>query len=87
MPGTILVTEVTESIPSSPSGQNLIGLAWSIPVLLAFYLGLGYWLGGLCGSPGLGLFAGWLAGMGAVVYEIRKLLRDDRRSGGADSSA
>ena len=87
MPGTILVTEVTESIPSSPSGQNLIGLAWSIPVLLAFYLGLGYWLGGLCGSPGLGLFAGWLAGMGAVFYEIRKHLRDDRRSGGADSSA
>ena len=87
MPGTILVTEVTESIPSSPSGQNLIGLAWSIPVLLAFYLGLGYWLGGLCGSHGLGLFAGWLAGMGAVFYEIRKHLRDDRRSGGADSSA
>ena len=87
MPGTILVTEVTESLPSSPSGQNLIGLAWSIPVLLAFYLGLGYWLGGLCRAHGLGLVAGWLAGMGAVFYEIRKHLRDDRQSGGADHSA
>ena len=86
-PQTICTTDVTESLPSSPSGHRLIGLAWSIPVLLAFYLGLGYWLGGLCGSPGLGLFAGWLAGMGAVFYEIRKHLRDDRRSGGADSSA
>ena len=78
---------MTESLPSSPSGQNLIGLAWSIPVLLAFYLGLGYWLGGLCRAHGLGLVAGWLAGMGAVFYEIRKRLRDDRQSGGADHSA
>ena len=74
---------MTEPLPSSPSGHRLIGLAWSLPVLLAFYLGLGYWLGGLCGAHGLGLVAGWLAGMGAVIYEIRKLLRETGRSGDA----
>ena len=62
-PQTICTTDVTEPLPSSPSGHRLIGLAWSLPVLLAFYLGLGYWLGGLCGAHGLGLVAGWLAGV------------------------
>lgn len=60
--------------PSSPGEQQTLGLAWSIPVLLAVYIGLGFWLGGLLGSKFIGVIVGWLAGMGAVFYEIRKVL-------------
>ena len=70
--------------PPSRSGENqALGLAWSIPVLLAVYIGLGYWLGGLLGSKLGGVLVGWLAGMGAVFYEIWKVLRGNRSQGGA----
>ena len=60
---------MTGQSPFFAGGQQAIGLAWTIPVLLAVYLGLGYWIGGLLGAR--------LAGMGAVAYEIRKVLRRD----------
>jgi hypothetical protein len=66
--------DVTNSSPSSPSGQRALGLAWSIPVLLAVYIGIGFWLGRWLGSPIAGVLVGWLAGMAAVFYEIRKVL-------------
>lgn len=52
-------------------------MAWTIPALLLVYVGLGFWLGGLCGSRLAGVLIGWLAGMGGVFYEIRKTLRRD----------
>ena len=63
--------------PSWSDGQQALGLAWTIPVLLAIYLGLGYWLGGLLGSHIIGLIIGWVAGMGGVFYEIRRLKRNE----------
>ena len=48
-------------------------------MLLAVYIGLGFWLGKLAGWPVAGVLAGWLAGMAAVFYEIRKVLK--RESG------
>ncbi len=68
---------MTGQAPFFAGGQSAIGLAWTIPVLLAVYLGLGYWLGGLLGARLAGVVVGWLAGMGAVLYEIRKALRRD----------
>lgn len=62
--------------PLASGGQQTIGLAWSIPVLLAVYLLLGYWLGGFFGARFAGIVVGWVAGMGAVFYEIRKVLRN-----------
>ena len=70
---------MTNTPPSSPGGPQALGLAWSIPVLLAVYIGLGFWLGKLVGWPVAGVLAGWLAGMAAVFYEIRKVLK--RESG------
>jgi hypothetical protein len=67
---------MADQTPSSPSEQRTLGLAWSIPILLAVYIGLGFWLGGLLGSKLAGVLAGWLAGMAAVFYEIRKVLRN-----------
>ena len=58
-------------------------MAWTIPVLLAVYIGLGFWLGGLLGFKLVGVLVGWLAGMGAVFYEIRKVLRNNSTPGGA----
>ena len=78
----IWFNDVTNSSPSSLGGQRGIGLAWSIPVLFAVYLGLGSWLGGLLGSRLAGALVGWLAGTGAVFYEIRKVLRNDGNRGG-----
>ena len=69
------------SSSSRPSGPAAVGLAWSIPVLLALYAGLGYWLGGLAGHRLAGLLVGWGAGMGAVIYEI---VKSPRRSGGPE---
>lgn len=66
---------MTEASPSSSDGQRALGLAWTIPILLAVYLGLGYWLGGRFGFRLAGALVGWLLGMGAVFYEIRKVLR------------
>ena len=63
--------------PLSSEGQQALGLAWTIPVMLAVYLGLGYWLGGLLGSHVIGLVVGWVAGMGGVFYEIRRLKRNE----------
>ena len=74
---------MTVQPPSQPGGNQALGLAWSIPVLLAIYIGLGYWLGGLLGFKLPGVLVGWLAGMGAVFYEIRKVLRNNRPQGGA----
>lgn len=74
---------MTAQPPATPDGQQTIGLAWSIPVLLAVYLLIGYWLGGLAGSRFGGILIGWLAGMGAVFYEIRKVLRSTRTRGDA----
>lgn len=61
--------------PSLPGSSQTLGLAWTIPVLLLVYIGLGFWLGGLLGSRLTGVLVGWIAGMGAVFYEIRKVLR------------
>ena len=69
--------------PSSFGGQRALGLAWSIPVLLAVYVGLGVWLGGLLGSRLVGALAGWAVGMGALFYEIRKI----QRNSGVDSGS
>jgi hypothetical protein len=66
---------MTVQPPSRPSGNQALGLAWTIPVLLLVYIGIGFWLGGLMGSQLAGVLLGWLAGMAAVVYEIRKVLR------------
>ena len=68
---------MTVQPPSLPDGQQALGLAWTIPVLLLVYIGLGLWLGGLLGSRIVGLLAGWGAGMGAVFYEIHRLRRRD----------
>ena len=68
--------DVTDSSPSSLGGQRGIGLAWSIPVLFAVYIGLGFWLGGLLGSKLIGALVGWGGGLAAVFYEIRKVLRN-----------
>jgi len=75
---------VTEHFPSSSGGQRAIGLAWSIPVLLAVYIGLGYGAGRWFGAPVAGVLAGWVAGMAAVFYEIRKVLRSGESKGGAN---
>ena len=75
---------MTAQRPTVPDGQQTIGLAWSIPVLLGVWCALGYWLGGLLGSRLIGLVAGWGAGMGAVFYEIRKVLHSGGPRGGAD---
>ena len=76
---------MTNSSPSSPGGPQALGLAWSIPVLLAVYIGLGFGLGKWCGSPLAGVLVGWLAGMAAVFYEIWKVLKSGSGSskGGA----
>lgn len=66
---------MTNTPPSSPGGPQALGLAWSIPVLLAVYIGLGFWLGQLLGAPLAGVLVGWLAGMAAVFYEIWKVLK------------
>ena len=71
--------------PSSPAGsRQSLGLAWTIPVLLLVYIGLGIWVGGRLGSRVAGALVGWLAGMGAVIYEIRKELRGHPPKKGAD---
>ena len=69
--------------PSLFGSQRALGLAWSIPILLAVYVGLGVWLGGLLGSKLVGALAGWAIGMGAVIYEIRKI----QRNSGVDSGS
>ena len=76
---------MTNTPPSSPGGPQALGLAWSIPVLLAVYIGLGYWLGKLGGAPVVGVLAGWLAGMAAIFYEIWKVLK--RGSGSTKGGA
>ena len=76
---------MTNVPPSAPGGPQALGLAWSIPVLLAVYVGLGFWLGRLCGSPLAGVLVGWLAGMAAVFYEIRKVLRTGAGSSKGDA--
>jgi hypothetical protein len=63
--------------PSVPGGQTALGLAWTIPALLLVYIGIGFWVGGLLGSRIGGTLVGWVAGMAAVFYEIRKVLRND----------
>ena len=71
--------------PSTPSGnRQTLGLAWTIPVLLIVYIGIGIWLGGWLGSRMAGALGGWVAGMGAVFYEIRKVLRKNPPEGGAN---
>lgn len=67
--------------PITSDDAQALGLAWSIPVLLAVYLGLGYGIGRWAGWPVAGVLVGWGAGMAAVVYEIRKVLRKESRSG------
>ena len=66
---------VKATSPSSFGGSQALGLAWSIPVLLAVYVGLGFWLGGLLGSRLGGVLVGWGLGMAAIFYEIRKSAR------------
>ena len=66
---------VKATSPSSFGGSQALGLAWSIPVLLAVYIGLGFWLGRWFGSPIAGVLVGWVAGMAAVFYEIWKGLK------------
>ena len=76
---------MTTSPPTSPGGPQALGLAWSIPVLLAVYIGLGFWLGQLLGSSLVGVLVGWVAGMAAIFYEIWKVLK--RGSGSAKGGA
>ena len=76
---------MTNVPPSSPGEMNALGLAWSIPVLLAVYIGLGLWLGKWCGSPLAGVLVGWLAGMAAVFYEIWKVLKSGSGSSKGDA--
>ena len=64
--------------PSSFRDSQALGLAWTLPVLLLVYIGLGYWLGGLLGSRVAGLILGWAGGMFGVFYEIRRVLRPTR---------
>ncbi len=66
---------MTVQTPSRPGGNQALGLAWTIPVLLLVYIGIGFWLGGLMGSRTAGTLVGWLAGMGGVFYEIRRVLK------------
>ena len=61
--------------PSSFRDSQALGLAWTLPVLLLIYMGLGYWLGGLLGSRVPGLILGWAGGMFGVVHEIRRVLK------------
>ena len=68
---------MTSSPPSLSGDHRALGLAWTIPVLLLVYIGLGFWLGRLLGSQMAGVLLGWLAGMGGVLYEIRRTLRAD----------
>ena len=73
--------------PSLFGSQRALGLAWSIPILLAVYVGLGVWLGGLLGSKLVGALAGWAVGMGALFYEIRKIQRNSRADSGSKGGA
>ena len=66
---------MTVQPPSLPGEHQTLGLAWSIPVLLAVYIGIGFGLGRWFGSPIAGVLGGWVAGMAAVFYEIHKVLR------------
>ena len=73
--------------PSLFGSQRALGLAWSIPILLAVYVGLGVWLGGLLESRLVGALAGWAVGMGALFYEIRKIQRNSRADSGSKGGA
>ena len=64
--------------PSSFRDSQALGLAWTLPVLLLVYMGLGYWLGGLLGSRVAGLILGWAGGMLGLFYEIRRVLKPTR---------
>ena len=64
--------------PSSFRDSQALGLAWTLPVLLLVYIGLGYWLGGLLGSRVAGLILGWAGGMLGLFYEIRRVLKPTR---------
>ena len=64
--------------PSSFRDSQALGLAWTLPVLLLVYMGLGYWLGGLLGSRVTGLILGWAGGMFGVFHEIRRVLKPTR---------
>ena len=68
---------MTVQPPTLPGGNQALGLAWTIPVLLLVYIGIGFWLGGLLGSRMVGALVGWLAGMGGVFYEIRRVLKNN----------
>lgn len=67
---------MTVQPPTLPGGNQALGLAWTIPVLLLVYIGIGFWLGGLLGSRLVGALVGWLAGMGGVFHEIRRELKN-----------
>jgi len=69
-----------EQPPSSFRGGQALGLAWTLPVLLLVYIGLGYWLGGLLGSKVAGVLVGWAGGMFGMFYEIRRVLKSARPS-------
>ena len=71
---------MTDHPPSSFAGTQALGLAWTLPVLLLVYIGLGYWLGGLLGSKVVGTLVGWVAGMFGIFYEIRRVLKSSRPS-------
>ena len=71
---------VKNSSPSLLGGSSALGLAWSIPVLLAVYVGLGVWLGGLLfdrtGSYGL---VWWMSVVLGVVAAFLCLpIREER---------
>ena len=67
-----------DQLPSSFRGGQALGLAWTLPVLLLVYIGLGYWLGGLLGSKVVGTLVGGVAGMFGLFYEIRRVLKLSR---------
>ena len=81
--GIKLIFLMTDHSPMFEGSRQAIGLAWTIPVLLAIYLGLGYWVGGLLGSHPAGLVTGWILGMGAIFWEIYKTQRGTKPQDGA----
>ena len=51
---------MTVQPPTLPGGNQALGLAWTIPVLLLVYIGIGFWLGGLLGSRMVGVLVGYI---------------------------
>ena len=68
-------------ISTTVNDTRAISLAWTLPIMLLVYLGLGGWIGKMAGAPVTGFITGWLLGMFAIFYEMRKeQQRQERRA-------